>query len=227
MLESLFNLGLKTYNFTKKRLQHRSFPVKIAKFFRTAFLVKHFRWLLLNWLVITFDSLKITLKIVKNIHWFKLPLLTIVPLRTSDFTRFSVKQRDTSSNPLLNTRWHLPTFSVVVVSPGIILFPTESTKCTEHFMQSKKQHISREKALILISTDFFYHSPVQFLSVLIIFWCLYCLLRTHLTPCSSVSIVKPERVNAGWVIFRFTTNVVGQKRNQNPVKHLRWTILCK
>ena len=42
VLESLFNLGLKTYNFTKKRLQHRSFPVKILKFFRTAFLEQQF-----------------------------------------------------------------------------------------------------------------------------------------------------------------------------------------
>ena len=42
VLESLFNLGLKTYNFTKKRLQHRSFPVKISKFFRTPFLEQQF-----------------------------------------------------------------------------------------------------------------------------------------------------------------------------------------
>ena len=36
---SLFNkvAGLKACNFIKKRLQHRCFPVKFAKFFRTSF----------------------------------------------------------------------------------------------------------------------------------------------------------------------------------------------
>ena len=40
MLESLPNkvTGLKAGNFIKKRLQHRHFPVNIAKFVRTAFL---------------------------------------------------------------------------------------------------------------------------------------------------------------------------------------------
>ena len=37
MLESLFNKvgGLEAYNFIRKRLQHRYFPVNIATFFRT------------------------------------------------------------------------------------------------------------------------------------------------------------------------------------------------
>ena len=30
------------------------------------------------------------------------------------------------------------------------------------------------------------------------FWCLCCQLWTYFTPCSSVSIVKFEQVNAGW-----------------------------
>ena len=40
MLESLFNkvAGLQCCNFIKKRLQHRCFPVNIAKFLRTAIL---------------------------------------------------------------------------------------------------------------------------------------------------------------------------------------------
>ena len=49
MLESLFNknkvAGL-VCNFIKKRLQHRYFPLKIAKFLRTPFFREHFRWLL-------------------------------------------------------------------------------------------------------------------------------------------------------------------------------------
>ena len=40
VLESLFNkvVGLLTYNFVKKRLQHRCFPVKFEKFLRTPIL---------------------------------------------------------------------------------------------------------------------------------------------------------------------------------------------
>ena len=40
VLESLFNkyTGLKAYDFIKKRLRHRCFPVKFAKFLRTPFL---------------------------------------------------------------------------------------------------------------------------------------------------------------------------------------------
>ena len=40
VLKSLFNeaAGLKAFNFIKKRLQHRCFPVNIAKFLKTAFL---------------------------------------------------------------------------------------------------------------------------------------------------------------------------------------------
>ena len=40
LLESLFNkvAGLKSFSFIKKRLQHRFFPVDIAKFVRTTFL---------------------------------------------------------------------------------------------------------------------------------------------------------------------------------------------
>ena len=30
------------------------------------------------------------------------------------------------------------------------------------------------------------------------FWCLYCYLGTYYTPCSSVSTINFEQVNAGW-----------------------------
>ena len=39
---------LRTCNFIKKRLQHRCFPAKSAKFLRTPFLLEHFQWLLLS-----------------------------------------------------------------------------------------------------------------------------------------------------------------------------------
>ena len=50
MLEFLSNKvsGLKTGNFIKKRLQHRCFPVNIAKFLRTAFFIEHLPWLFLS-----------------------------------------------------------------------------------------------------------------------------------------------------------------------------------
>ena len=39
---------LQPATFLKKRLWHRSFPVKFKKFLRTPFLTEHFRWLLLQ-----------------------------------------------------------------------------------------------------------------------------------------------------------------------------------
>ena len=50
MLEFLFDkvVGLKAYNFIKKRLQKGVFPVKFAKFSRKSFLTENLRWLLLT-----------------------------------------------------------------------------------------------------------------------------------------------------------------------------------
>ena len=50
MLASHFNkvVGLKAYNFIKKRLQHSYFPVNTAKFLRTGFFIKYLWWLLLR-----------------------------------------------------------------------------------------------------------------------------------------------------------------------------------
>ena len=39
---------LRACNIIKKRLQHRSFPVNIAKFLRTAFFIVYLWWLLLH-----------------------------------------------------------------------------------------------------------------------------------------------------------------------------------
>ena len=38
------------------------------------------------------------------------------------------------------------------------------------------------------------------LTSMVSFWCRYCERRTYFTPCSSVSIVNFEQVNAGWVL---------------------------
>ena len=55
MLESPYNrlVGFKTCNFLKKNLQHRCFPVNIAKFFRTLILMKICKQLLLQFLLLT------------------------------------------------------------------------------------------------------------------------------------------------------------------------------
>ena len=50
VLESLFNKvsGLKAFNFIKKILQHRCFPVNITKFLKALFSKDHLWWLLLH-----------------------------------------------------------------------------------------------------------------------------------------------------------------------------------
>ena len=50
VLKSLFNkvAGIQACNSVKKKLQHRCFPVNIAKFLRTAFFTEQLRWLLLQ-----------------------------------------------------------------------------------------------------------------------------------------------------------------------------------
>ena len=50
MVEFLFNkvAALETCNFIKKTLQHRCFPVYIAKFLRTPFFTEHLWWLFLH-----------------------------------------------------------------------------------------------------------------------------------------------------------------------------------
>ena len=47
---------LKARNFILKRLQHRCFPVRLTKFFKTRFLVENLQWLLLHlrWLLLYF-----------------------------------------------------------------------------------------------------------------------------------------------------------------------------
>ena len=57
VLESLLNKAadLKATNFTKKRLQHRGFPVNIAKFLRTPFFIEH-----LLCLVLLFKLIRLT-----------------------------------------------------------------------------------------------------------------------------------------------------------------------
>ena len=50
MLESLCNkvAGLHAWNFIKKKLQHRCFPINTANFLGIPFSIEHLRWLLLS-----------------------------------------------------------------------------------------------------------------------------------------------------------------------------------
>ena len=61
-------------NSIKKRLQHRCFPVKFAKFLITAFFTKHLRWLLLDQMrkkttKLNFSKQKTVLKILSKLIW--------------------------------------------------------------------------------------------------------------------------------------------------------------
>ena len=56
MLESIFDEF--TENFINKRLQHRCFPVNIAKFLRTSFFINHLRLLVLQILIVYCDLLQ-------------------------------------------------------------------------------------------------------------------------------------------------------------------------
>ena len=60
---SLFLIKLQTCNFIKKRLQHRYFPVKFAKFLTTSILKNICEWLLLNFAYWCHYSAKHTSKI--------------------------------------------------------------------------------------------------------------------------------------------------------------------
>ena len=71
VLESLFKkvAGLEARKSIKERLQHRCFPVNIAKFLRTAFSIEQLWWLLLK-LRHFFSLWHVTLKFIK-IVWHK------------------------------------------------------------------------------------------------------------------------------------------------------------
>ena len=59
-----FKIGIQAYNFIKKRLQHRCFPVKLAMFLRTPFFKEHLVWWQL--LLCVGEDLKQVNQICKN-----------------------------------------------------------------------------------------------------------------------------------------------------------------
>ena len=66
MLESLFNKVIKKSYFIKKILEHRCFPVNIAKLLRTAFFTEHLGWLLLG--ITSLASIFLVLIVEKKKH---------------------------------------------------------------------------------------------------------------------------------------------------------------
>ena len=96
MLESLFNkvAGLKACNFIKKRLQHRCFPVNIAKFLRTSFFTEYLRWLLLH-------IVSIKLRNIFKLSPFHVTSLFLYPLKILYlFYKAVVKYRKTTAKVL-------------------------------------------------------------------------------------------------------------------------------
>ena len=65
------------------------------------------------------------------------------------------------------------------------------------------------------------------------FWCLCCYLQTNLTPCSSVSVVNFEHVNASWVeIFlsqfsRRSQNRLQTSKMESSATNLAVIYFCK
>ena len=118
MLEPLFNkvAGLKAYNFIKKRLQHRCFPVNIAKLLRTAFFIEQLRWLLLDFLK---NLLKTTLKIIISQEGFSQKFLRndflvfaeaflkITPLQVFRSFCLSLNKSEMYLEPSQASRWSL------------------------------------------------------------------------------------------------------------------------
>ena len=65
MLQSLF----KAYNFIEKRLQHRCFPVNIAKLLRTPILKNICEWLLLYFWNPNYKSNNVIYTLAGNFHF--------------------------------------------------------------------------------------------------------------------------------------------------------------
>ena len=97
MLESPFNrlAGFKTCNFLKKRLQHRCFPVNIAKFLRTLILMKICEQLLLQFLLLTVNISSWELvSALNSIRFLQRVLLRVLSGRFLSY----LKKRKTSQN---------------------------------------------------------------------------------------------------------------------------------
>ena len=142
MLEPPFNklAGFKTCNFLKKRLQHRCFPVNIAKFLRTLILMKICEQLLLQFLLLT----------VNISSWVLVSALNSIGLlqSSSRFKEFSLGclvagssliwkkrkiSRDGYSLSFLITRCHSLSFVITRCHSLSLAVLIVVTSCTTHY----------------------------------------------------------------------------------------------
>ena len=112
MLESLFNkvIGLQTCNFIKRSLQHKCFPVNMVKSLRTAFFIKHLRWLLLIFVKFTgelFFRTPATACLFSDIARVSLLSLIVLIVRHRTKMKFSIKDFfSTFTEEILNGKLH-------------------------------------------------------------------------------------------------------------------------
>ena len=142
MLEPPLNklAGFKTCNFLKKRLQHRCFPVNIAKFLRTLILMKICEQLLLQFLLLT----------VNISSWVLVSALNSIGLlqSSSRFKEFSLGclvagssliwkkrkiSRDGYSLSFLITRCHSLSFVITRCHSLSLAVLIVVTSCTTHY----------------------------------------------------------------------------------------------
>ena len=112
VLESFFNkvASLKAYNFIKKRLRHRCFPVNMAKLLRTAFFIEHLWWLLPDFLqnLLKTTVKKIIQKFLKNYFLFlAAAFLKITTLQVFRSFCLSWNMSEAYLEPIQRSRWGL------------------------------------------------------------------------------------------------------------------------
>ena len=102
--------GLKAYNFIKKRLWHRCFPVNMAKLLRTAFFIEHLWWLLPDFLqnLLKTTVKKIIQKFLKNYFLFlAAAFLKITTLQVFRSFCLSWNMSEAYLEPIQRSRWGL------------------------------------------------------------------------------------------------------------------------
>ena len=112
MLECLFNrvTDLKVCSFIKQRLQHRCFHVNIAKFFRTAFFIRHLRWLLLNKLKTNVSTHHLFFTWLAVYYVFN-SIMTLNSKDSAKLQRYSSRNTNKQKHEKLNIERRKPSFT--------------------------------------------------------------------------------------------------------------------
>ena len=142
MLEPPFNklAGFKTCNFLKKRLQHRCFPVNIAKFLRTLILMKICEQLLLQFLLLTVNisswvlvSALNSIGLLQSSSRFKEFSLGCLAAGSSLIWKKRKISRDGYSLSFLITRCHSLSFVITRCHSLSLAVLIVVTSCTTHY----------------------------------------------------------------------------------------------